>query len=458
MGGPTAVIPTDLASIVGGAPVVKDPAACADFAIDGATPNMVVYPTCAEEVAEALRCAAAHDLAVIPCRNGTKLGIGAPPRRYDVALSLKDMNRVWYYEPDDLVVSVEPGMKLTDLQRFLARHQLWIPLDPGGRERASVGGILAADAAGPLRLQYGGPRDMVLGMKIATPDGRIVKTGGRVVKNVAGYDLAKLLIGSYGTLGVIVEATFKLYPKVPNRATWVIDHGSLATAREIRRDLLRSPLRPLRMVLLNAQAQRLLGGSGSGAAVTTAPGTRFAIWIEAGGSDRVLARYADELNAMVAKHGAAIHTVETEVAALVWERIADFGLRLTEEQQVPVLVKASLPIASAEDFLESAEAEGARQRFDVAGVVQTGVGVVELGLRVAESRGFGPGPEGLINTLRSAAAAFGGSLVVTRYPAKMKSTIDVWGPPGDDFEVMRKLKATWDPKSTLSPGRFVGGL
>lgn len=456
MGGSTAAIQTDFALIVGDARVVKDPAACAGFTIDGVTPNTVVYPTCAEEVAGALSCAAAHDLAVIPCRNGTKLGIGTPPRRYDVALCLKDMNRVWYYEPDDLVVSVEPGMKFADLQRFLARHQLWIPLDPGGGERASVGGILAPNAAGPLRLQYGGARDMVLGMKIATPDGRIVKTGGRVVKNVAGYDLAKLLIGSYGTLGVIVEATFKLYPRVPNRATWVIDPGTLATAREIRRELLRSPLRPLRMVLLNAQAQRLLGGNGSGAAA--APETHFAIWIEAGGSDRVLARYADELNALVVKHGAAIHTAEKEAAALVWERIADFGSRLTEEQQVPVLVRASLPIASAEDFLQSAEVEGGKQRFDVAGVVQTGVGVVELGLRVAESRGFGPGPEGLINTLRSAAASLGGSVVVTRYPAKMKSMIDVWGPPGDDFEVMRKLKATWDPKSTLSPGRFVGGL
>jgi len=473
-----AVIQADFASIVGDARVITDPAVCAGFAIDGITPHSVVYPTRAEEAAEVLRCAAAHDLVVIPCRNATKLDIGASPRRYDVALSLKDMNQVWYYEPDDLVVSVEPGMKFGDLQHFLARHRLWIPLDPGGGERASVGGILAANAAGPLRLQYGGPRDMVLGMKIATPEGRIVKTGGRVVKNVAGYDLAKLVIGSYGTLGVIVEATFKLYPQVANRVTWAIEPIALETAREIRRELLRSPLRPLRLVLLNHATRRHLADATSSPRLVTSSEVNLALWIEAGGSDRVLARYTDELGVLAAKHGAPLHKLDRDAAGETWERIADFGSGLTREQQAPLVVRAALPIASCEEFLERAEKESRLGGFETAGLVQLGVGVVDLGIGLnasgsantdPEPRGDGVQPQAqapgsrypaatIIERLRQAAITLGGTLVVTHCPAELKSKLDVWGPPGDDFEVMRKLKMAWDPKSTLSPGRFIGGL
>ncbi|HEY6293164.1 MAG TPA: FAD-binding oxidoreductase [Terriglobia bacterium] len=443
---------TDFAAIVGESRVSADTATCAGFAVDGVRPHCVVYAASAEQVAEVLRCAASHELAVIPSRNGTKLAIGNPPRRYDVALSLKDMNRVWYYEPDDLVVSVEPGMKFGDLQHFLGRHNLWVPLDPAGGERASVGGLLAANAAGPLRLHFGGPRDMVLGMKIATVDGKVVKTGGRVVKNVAGYDLAKLLIGSYGTLGVIVEATFKLYPRVVERATWLVEPASLATTRSLRRDILRSPLRPLRMTLLNAGAQALLKGEEPGP--DRLPGAAgFQVWIEAGGSERVIARYSSELGALGAKLGAPLRRIEDDIAAKIWEPIADFGVWLTREKQVPVILRAAMPIAAAEEFLERAEREAQTENCAVAGIVQLGVGVVELGL-VSDRD---PRPE-LIASLRHSATSLGGNLAVTRCPAELKAQIEVWGPPGDDFEVMRKLKAAWDPRNTLSPGRFFGGV
>src|SRR5438874_271420 len=146
-------------------------------------PSHLATQASPKEVAAVLQCAADHELAVLPCRNLTKIGIGHPPRRYDVALSLKEMNRVWYYEPADLVISVEPGMKLGDFQHFVGRHRLWLPLDPAGGARASLGGILAASSSGPLRSAYGTPRDMVLGMKIATTEGNVIKTGGRVGKN-----------------------------------------------------------------------------------------------------------------------------------------------------------------------------------------------------------------------------------------------------------------------------------
>ena len=452
----TVSLETDFAAIVGPSRMSTEAATCAGFEVDGVRPQCVVYAASAEQAAEVLKCAAARDLAVIPSRNGTKLGIGSPPRRYDVALSVKDMNQVWYYEPDDLVVSVEPGMKFGDLQHFLGRHKLWIPLDPAGGERASVGGILAANAAGPLRLHFGGPRDMVLGMKIATVEGKVIKTGGRVVKNVAGYDLGKLLIGSYGTLGVIVEATFKLFPQVAERATWVFELATLAAARDLRRQVLSSPLRPLRMALLNPAAVALLedeaqtGHAGPGRAAADE------IWIEAGGSERVIARYSSEFDALAAKLDTPLHRIEDEVAARTWERIADFGLWLTHEKEVPMVLRAALPIASAEEFVERAEREARAEKLEVIALAQLGAGVVEVGL-AANPGPRTPSPD-LIAKLRQVAAELGGSLVVARCPAELKSQIDVWGPPGDDFEAMRKLKSAWDPKGTLAPGRFFGGI
>lgn len=433
----------DFAGIVGEPHASADAEICATFAVDGTTPNCVVYASSGEQVAEVLKLAADHDLAVIPSRSRTKLDVGAPPKRYDVALCAKDMNQVWYYEPDDLVMSVGPGMKFGDLQHFLARHKLWLPLDPAGGERASVGGILATNSAGPLRLRYGAPRDMVLGLKIATVEGKIIKTGGRVVKNVAGYDLGKLLVGSYGTLGVIVEATFKLYPQVPERATWIIEPRTLSAAREFRKSLLRSHLRPLRAALLDARTAALFNAKNEGNGAGPVPQIR----LEAGGSPRVMARYSDELARLASGVGASIRCAEGDAAA-AWDSIADFGRYVVLERGFPIVLKACLPSAAAEEFLERAEKEGQTEKCEIAGLVQLGVGIVELGQTAP----------GLISRLRQIARDLGGSLIVERCPAELKSQIDVWGPTRDDFEMMRKLKAAWDPKGTLSPGRFAGGL
>ncbi len=454
MSGVATDIQTDFALIAGDGRALSEPEACAEFTVDGITPGCVLRPLTAEQVAEMLRCAAAHELAVIPCANITKLGIGAPPQRYDAALSLRDLNRTTYYEPDDLVVSVEPGMTFGALQQMLAERKLWLPLDPAGGEHATIGGILAANSAGPLRLRYGGPRDIVLGMKIATAEGKIIKTGGRVVKNVAGYDLAKLLIGSYGTLGVIVEATFKLYPQVATRTTWAIEIESFTAAREFRRRLLASPLGPLRAAVLNAEARMEM----KSCSPENVSNSRAVIWIEAGGSERVIGRYDKEVGALAAQVDGGIRRVDCSEAEEVWNNIADFGNGLVSKRQDSVVLRGALPISGGEEFLECAEQESQAEGLHVAGILQVGVGIVEMGLRSI------PNPEpriaspASIEKLRRLAADFGGSLVVTHCPADLKSKIDVWGPVGDDFEVMRKLKAAWDPKSTLAPGRGVGRM
>ena len=441
----------EFASIVGAAHVVSDEVTCRTLSIDGLAPKSVVYPKSPEQVAAALKCAVDHDLAVIPCRSATKLSMGNIPRRYDVALSLKELNNVWHYEPADLTVSVEAGIKLGDFAQLLARNGLCIPLDPPGGARSSLGGILATNAAGPLRQFYGAPRDMVVGMKIATTDGKIIKAGGRVVKNVAGYDLTKLLIGSFGSLGVIVEANLKLFPLPAGRATFAFRAPRLEMARDLRRRIVNSPLTPMRMVLMNEGAKGLLAPgahSGEGAG-------EFALWVEAGGTQRVLEHYARTLEELGRAAGASATPLESEDAERGWARIADFHSWLGAEFPRLMILKALLPIAAGEDFVNRAQQEAERAKLRLAVFAHTGVGVLSLcWLDPSDISGM----VAAIESLRRIANEMRGALVVERCEPEIKNRVDVWGAPGNDFEIMRKIKAAWDPKGILSPGRFVGAL
>lgn len=426
------------------------------YAVDGITPETVVYPASAEEAAQALKEAAEQRLAVIPCRNGTKLQTGNIPRRYDVALCLKQMNSVWHYEPADLTASVEPGMKLGDFEHLLSRHGLWLPLDPPGGMKASLGGIAATNAAGPLRLKYGAPRDFIIGMKIATTSGEIVKTGGRVVKNVAGYDLARLLTGSYGTLGVIVELSLKLFP-LPRFRSSVRAEIRLSAASELRRRILASPLQPMRMVLLNRGAAAFALGNdprelGNAAAASDAYAE---MWLEFGGSEKVIERSHKELTALAGAEGVAFQPLDPARAEAGWSRLADMTNELAQAESSLIALNAALPIAESENFLEIAAAEAVRIGARLWCACLSGVGIVKVFL-VTHEAAAAVAP--VVKRLRSATLERDGALIVERCPIALKHEVDVWGPTGDAANLMRKLKAVWDPSETLSPGRFVAGL
>jgi len=449
----------ELAGIVGPAHIATDEAACRGAAVDGITPKCVVSPQSAEQVAGVLKIAAETNLAVIPFRNATKLGMGNRPKRYDVALSLNALNNVWHYEPDDLTMTVEPGINLGDLQRLLARHRLSLPLDPPGGKNASLGGIVATNAAGPLRLYYGTPRDMVVGMKIATTDGKLVSTGGRVVKNVAGYDVSKLLIGSYGTLGVIVGINLKLFPLPEKRQTFVFRLPSLDSARELRRQITDSALTPIRIVYTGG------GDGGKGIlpvafdghepALSEAKCAHATLWVEAAGSKRVIERYAGSLSEIARAVDATMDSVSEGDADRGWNWFSEFRANVVASSRDTVILRASLPISATEDYVGAVARECERAKVRTGFVVESGSGVVHFSLTglVSEDAAVN-----LIGTLRHTALAQHGALVVEHCRAGLKDRIDAWGPPGSDFPIMRELKKAWDPNGIFSPGRFAGGL
>ena len=437
----------DLAALVGHSRV-HDVADCAKATVDGVVPDCAVTPAEAEQVAAVLHYAAEHHLALIPRGNGTKLSMGNIPRRYDVALSLQGLKRIRHYEAADLTISVEAGMTFGEFQTLVGRDGLWLPLDPRGGPEASLGGIIAANAAGPLRQGFGGPRDMVLGLKLATTQGKLAKTGGRVVKNVAGYDLGKLLTGSFGTLGVIVEASLKLFPRPPERATFTLHAGTLGIARELRRSILHSPLDPMRLVLLDSPATALLRQAGAAPVQSGAE-----LWIEVGGSHRVIERCERELSQLASGVGAAMVRLEAPEAA--WGHVADLARWLQPKFRDVTVLKAALPVVASEEFLSRAQQESESEKIALASFAQVGVGVVHL---CALQETLSTDLVGLVGRLRQAVQDLGGSLVIEHCPVNLKSQVDVWGPGGDDLEAMRKMKSVWDPQEVLSPGRFLGGI
>ncbi len=443
-----ATIRADLASFVGDGQIRADEASCLACMVDGMLPQFVVSPAAAEQVAALLRYAGEHRLAVIPTGSGTKLQTGAPPRQYDIALSLRGLNRVIHYEPADLTIGVEAGMTLGEFQELVGRHNLWLPLDPRGGSASTIGGIIAANAAGPLRQGYGGPRDMVIGLKVATTGGEIIKSGGRVVKNVAGYDLGKLFTGSAGTLGVVVEANLKLFTRPATRASFSFKIRSLDVASELRRAILRSPLDPIRLVLLDAPALALLAEKKD-----TSTKTGFELWVELGGSHRVIERCMLELRHLASSGGASLEgRVDAEPD---WERIANLALGLRSSYPDVTVLKAALPIASGEQFIRRTKQEAADAKVPLASFSQVGVGVTHL--CIAQEH-LGEGVAEFVSRVRRAATELHGTLVIEHAPPDLKRRVDVWGATSDDLAAMNKLKCLWDPNAVLSPGRFVDGI
>ncbi|HZD95237.1 MAG TPA: FAD-binding oxidoreductase, partial [Candidatus Sulfotelmatobacter sp.] len=219
----------ELAAITGEAHVTRT-----GFAINEVVPAAMVSPGSPEEVAAVLRLANDHGLVVAPAGGLTKQQIGAVPERIDILLSTRRMNKIEQYDPGDLTVSVAAGMPFAEMQSQLAEHHQWVPCDAADLGTATIGGLVATGAAGPLKSTFGHMRDFCIGVQFVTVDGKVVKGGGRVVKNVAGYDLMKLLTGSYGSLAVITRANFKVFPKPRQTRTFVCSFASLDEALKFR--------------------------------------------------------------------------------------------------------------------------------------------------------------------------------------------------------------------------------
>jgi len=447
------VATTSLEHLLGAQHVRTDAEALARFRVDGRSPSAVAEPANAAELAEIIRWARENKTALLPATTGLYLPVGNPPAALDVAVSLCRLNRVIHYDPADLTLTVEAGLPLAEAQKRLAEHKQFLPADPPHADQAALGGLLASNASGPLRFAFGTWRDFVIGMKFVTAEGKEVKTGGRVVKNVAGYDLAKLIIGSLGTLGIITEVSFKVFPQPPATATFVFGFDSIEAVVEAARRVIHSSWQPLLLELLNPQAGDLVSCQ------PLSP-LHWSLVVAVAGVEPVLRRYQTDFGALARELRAGQLDIlrghdEQFVLKAVRERIP----RALAKNPATTVVKAALPLAGVGPFLTKAQQVAARYELPAAASAHAGSGVANLFLM--------PPPEMADAAKRMAQAAtemvhagnnLGGRVTVPWCPTEVKHDVNVWGPLRDEFTLMQKLKKQFDPDRVLNPGRFLGGL
>jgi glycolate oxidase FAD binding subunit len=402
--------------------------------VDGVPVGRVARPGSVSEASQVLRAAADDGLTVAFSGGGSKLGLGNPPGRVDLLVSTQRMDQVLEHAAGDLVVRAQAGVRLADLQQHLAPAGQWLALDPP-EPRATLGGVVAANASGPRRLRYGTVRDLIIGITVVLADGTVARAGGKVVKNVAGYDLAKLFCGSLGTLGMVAEVIFRLHPVPAAAAVVTVALDAPERVGQATRRLLRSALEPSAIEL------SLDEWGWPGRLTVVFEGIRPGVDAQAAAAAELLGQDGEAAVAGPGETDAAL----SQLGALPFEK-AELAFKAT-------CPPAELPAVLADGVLGR---DGQLR-------AHAGTGVLWLasGAREGDLRADHPAVPRLVEWIaeaRQGLAARGGSLIVVKAPLHLKRQVDAWGPAGDALGLMRRVKERFDPERRMSPGRFVGGI
>jgi glycolate oxidase FAD binding subunit len=405
--------------------------------IDGFGPLPVARPEAVAELGEVVRRAAADNHAVYPFGGQTFLQLGNPPTKSGTAVDLRGLDQVIDFPARDMTITVQAGITIAKLQALLAPENLRLPIDVPEPQRATLGGILAANVSGPRRLGYGTLRDYLIGVSAVNDQGNEFKAGGRVVKNVAGYDLCKLLVGSLGTLGIITQATLKLRPRAEENALITLGCEGSALGGLLDR-LHGSRTRPVCVELLNQSAAHAVFT----AAQMTAPTSPWTVIVGyEGNADAVnwqVQQLVQELGA-----GQSLEARVGFTAAPLWE-----ALLAWQGADSPVSFKANLLASGVAEFCRATE-----PRMQVKAHAASGVVWGHASADVTKEQAAA-----MVAAWRAAALEHHGSVIVPRCPPQWKSSLDVWGPPPRDAGLMREVKKQFDPRGVFNPGRFVDGI
>ncbi len=417
------------------APPASIDLAPADFALFGAIPERIVCPQSPEDAQEIVREFAGQSpgMALVPWGGGCRQSLGYAPRRYDAVLLTTSLNTITEYEPADLTVTAQAGVTVAQLQVTLAAHGQCLPLEIARPERQTLGGIVATRAGSLTRLPGGSVRDLLLGVSVVNAAGELVKGGGKVVKNVSGYDLPKLYCGSLGTLGLIVEATFRVSPLPEASATALLLLPAGHNSEDVLDHLLGSDLSPSFVSLLSPRAAQsvlpnagdaqyvVLGFDGPAEAVAWQVQTLGAGCLDPAASAALRAALRD-FPLADAPLTAEFHTLPSQVGA--FSRMLEWTARRSGFT-AQVVSDAALGLMTAHFAPETEAADWAVFYAD----------------------------------LKDKADRCGGSFILTRMPDLLRAAdVPVWSPLLPDFRLMAGLKNTLDPNGTWNPGRFVGKL
>ena len=382
-------------------------------------------PATADELRDALRSCSDEQASIETGGGFSKRLAGGPIAKAKYRLGTSRLNRLRVYEPADLTVSVEAGMRIAELNRILESGNQFLPLDPPFAEHATVGGVLATNSSGYRRRRYGTARDMVIGMRFATLDGKLVSSGGMVVKNVTGLDMGKLMIGSFGTLAVIASVNFKVFPKPESSASFLLRSASVETLLDVRREILGGVLQPIAIDWLDRTAGRFVG-----------LGDAHTLLIESSGTVAVTRRYSEAFADLAAKARVEFATVRPEA----WDDVRECGPHWLEDHPEGAVIRVATIHSRLGKLIGLAR--------------DSGCGTL---LRAGNSAGILLAPDAA-----SAARALD-ALRLHGIHARLEAASDAvkrdvtqWDAGGSELELMQRIKADFDPLLLLNRGRLYG--
>jgi glycolate oxidase FAD binding subunit len=406
--------------------------------VDGVVPRWMVEPGSVADLGRVVAFACDERLKVVPRGSGSTMALGHPLQRADVLVDLGRINEIVEYNPDDLTVTVQAGVTLDELGARLRPRSQFLPLDPPGGARRTLGGIAATAASGPLRARYGTMRDLLLGVRFVQADGVVTWGGAKVVKSVTGYDVPKLMVGALGTVGILAELTLRLHPVPACERTWVATFPSPEAAQTFVAAVVDSPLQPNRVEWLNAAAAHVWGVAETAAVV-----------ISIGSVEAAVRAQETRLETLARGAGGA------------W-RPADPHLWLRHGAPDPVALDGiTLRIATLTSHLAQT-VRGLERAVDATAPSATVAvsGCAPLGVLRAHVLGVSAQDgAALVTRLREVLAQVGGTVVVEHAPVALRAAVDPWGPVDPPaFALMRAIKQQFDPQAILNAGRFVGSL
>jgi glycolate oxidase FAD binding subunit len=471
-----------LAGTIDEAFIKTNPDVLAQYAVDHIEPQAVIFPKNIQTVSEIVKYANQKNLAIVPWGAGTKMSMGNPPRQLDLVVCTSRMNHMIDVDTANLTLTVEAGVKFKDIQARLATEEdrcylpledltteageficsdrehkgSFLPLDPPFSDRATIGGIIASNSSGPRRLLYTNPRDVIIGVRFVSPTGNIVGMGGKTVKNVSGYDIPKLMVGSIGTLGILCDMTFRLLPLPEKMETLLLSFDTFTGVTCFTDRILNSQLLPAAVEVMNHQAflysePKVRPNFKTGVYVV-------AIALEA--YDEAVARMSEEMQAMASECGATDRqTLKEDQHGRFWLKVSNLALTVRDRFAYVITAKLSYPISEWKGICEFVESILSADHIEHTLMAHAGTGVCQVNLllnhddRVKIDQAIED-----LDRMLSRCRKIDGNLMIQNAPIELKQRLQMWGQEGTDLIAIKRVKARLDPSGIMSPGRFVGGI
>jgi len=434
-----------LLKIVGEKNALTKEAKLESFGFENMVPEVVLFPNDIEQISEIMKIAYKESLSVLPWGSGTKSALGNKPDRADIVVSTKNLDRLIEHGASDLVATTESGITLKKFQSALNKENQFLALDPPHvGSKATVGGIIATNDSGPERLRYGTLREFLIGLKVVRADGTIFKGGSKVVKNVAGYDLPKLYTGSLGTLGIIVEATFRLYPVPEYSETYLVSFSSLEESHDTVMTLLNSDLVITSLEILNPELISSLVKRNNLDIVDN----KYTLAIGIKNVEKAVKDQISSLKPICDQNGGEGRVISGDQEGKLWEDIRDFPWKLFKAARV--VCKVSVLITQIPEVLDNVKKLSNENGIKAYISARAGNGILIVSIKGEVSSIIDS-----LNSLRGFVSLIGGHLILQEAPYEIKAGVSVWGDFGSGLSIMKKIKFNFDPNNLLNPGRYI---